>query len=231
MGVPFGGPASSPWSFGGSAVAASTPAPTPIPVPACISADLFSDCFTGCDEVGNCGWTIITPAGTVTFDGTKIIEGSFGANTQGEAQKSLAFMPAGAFTAQYEFTEIAAATPNKTYAVGMFDALGNAIFAVSLLGDGSLFAGDQTNIFIGTWTPVPGATHTVHVTDDGAGTMTLYIDGVLVPLIFLAPGPITGTASVVDLSIDNDDLDGQGSYDSVFLTNGILPPSEVFCCP
>jgi hypothetical protein len=140
-------------------------------------------------------------------------------------------VPAGDFTVQFKFTEISAPpSVNKTYALGMFDALGNSIFSIGLFGDGTIFVGDQVDIFLGAWTPVAGATHTVHATKDGPGTFTLYIDGAVVPLVFLAPGPVTGVPSVVDASITNNDLDGMGSYDDVFLTSGVLPPSTVFCC-
>jgi hypothetical protein len=129
------------------------------------------------------------------------------------------------------FQEVAAPpTGNITYAVGMFDSLGNAFFAIALVGDGSLLIGDTANIYIGTWTPSAGAIHTVHITRTAAGVLTLYIDGVVVPLILVAPGPVTGVAGVADLSIANNDLSGQGSYDNVFLTDGILPPSTEFCC-
>lgn len=233
--TPFGGPASGISPAGPSAPAAApavVPAPTPVPpVPTCVTATDFTECFTGCDGAGNCGWTIVTPAGTVVFDGVKVNEGSSGLNAQGEVRKPLSAFPAGDFTAQFTLQEVAAPpTANITYALGMFDALGNSFISIALFGDGSLFIGDMTNIYIGTWTPVSGTIHTVHITRTATGTLTLYIDGIVIPLVFLAPGPVVGMAGVADLSIANNDLSGQGSYDNVFLADGILPPSTEFCC-
>lgn len=232
----FGGPASGLWPSGGQIAAPPAPSvipgPSPTPVPTCVTTTLFSECFTGCTAPTNCGWTIVTPAGTVVFDGTKLIEGSSGANAQGEARKALPGVPTGSFTAQFAFQEIAAATSaNKTYALGMFDSLGNGVFSIGLIADGTVIIGDQTDIYIGTWTPVAGASHIVHITRAGAGSLTLMIDGAMIALTPIAPGPVVGVPSVVDASIANNDLDGQGSYDNIFLTDGILPASTVFCCP
>lgn len=232
--TPFGGPASGLSPSGSVPGPSVTPSPTPSPAPSptCTTADLFAECFTGCNVLGSCGWTVITPAGTVVFDGVKMLEGSSGANAQGEARKALPSAPAGAWTATFEFTEVAAPpSGGKDYALGMFDGAGNGIFSVVFIGDGSLFIGDATDILIGTWTPAAGATHLVRLTGNGAGTLTLEVDGVSIPLTPVAPGPITGTPSVVDASIVNNDLDGQGSFDNIFLTNGIVPASTVFCCP
>lgn len=235
--TPFGGPASGISTAGGVPVeaAATGPSvvPTPAPGPTCVTAEFFAECFTGCDGVGNCGWVTMTPAGTVIFDGSMILEGSSGANTQGLVRKPLPVVPTpGFFTAQFQVTEIVGPPNiNKTYAVGAFDAAANSIFSIALSGAGTFFFGDDTDIYTGVWTPVSGATHTVHISKNGPGTLLLWIDGALIPLVFLAPGPITDVPSVVSLSIDNDDLDGMGSYDSVFLAAGALPLGTEFCCP
>lgn len=230
--TPFGGPAAGLWPRGSGpqapAASAAAAAPSPAPAPQCQAASLFSDCFTN----GNVGWTVVTPAGTVTFTGGKINEGSSGGNPQGQARKALASVPSGAWTASFKLTEIAAApTAGMNYAVGMFNSAGDSVFALVLIGDGSVFAGDMTDIYFGAWTPSAGATHTVRLTRTGPGTLTLSIDGVNIPLTPIAPGPITGTAGVVDLSIQNNDLSGMGAYDEVFLTDGIADPALRFCCP
>lgn len=233
--TPFGGPASGISPAGGIPAPSPGPSviPTPAPGPTCVTAEFFSECFTGCDGVGNCGWVTMTPAGTVVFDGTQILEGSSGINPQGLARKPLAIAPTpGFFTAQFQFTEIVGPpTANKTYAVGAFDAAANSVFSIGLIGDGTIFFGDDSDVYSAAWTPVSGATHTVQITKNGPGTVLLWIDGVLIPLVFLFPGPITDVPSVVSLSITNNDLDGMGAYDSIFLAAGARPLGTEFCCP
>jgi hypothetical protein len=207
--------------------------PSPAPGPTCVTATLFAECFTGCNSPGNCGWTLMTPPGTVIFDGTQMLAGSSGLNPFGLARKPLLVYPTpGFFTAQYQFREIVGPpTVNKTYTAGAFDAAGNSIFTLGLSGDGTFIFGDDTDIYTGVWTPMSGATHIVHISKNGPGTVQLWIDGALIPLVFLAPGPIVDVPSVVGLSISNDDFDGMGAFDNVFLTDGALPPNTEFCCP
>lgn len=227
--TPLGGPAS-----GISPLGSAGPGFPAVVAPSnCLRATFFADCFTGCTGDGSaCGWTVTTPAGTVIFDGEQVLEGSSGANPQGLARKAKPGSPSGAFTAAFTFREIAAPpSVNKTYAVGFFDAAGNGIAVVALVGDGSLLAADRSGIFSGTWSPVAGARHQVRMTSDGAGNLTLTIDGVAIPLTFLAPTPVTDVPNSVSLSIANNDLDGKGAFDEVFLTAGLVPSTMAFCCP
>jgi hypothetical protein len=232
--TPFGGAASG--LYPGGARPAAAPArsaaasPSPAPAPQCQVATLFSDCFTN----GNVGWTVLTPAGTVTFTGGKLNEGSSAGNSQGEAQKALPVLPAGAWTATFKLTEVAAApSGNKDYAIGAFDAAGNSVWALAVFGDGTAFIGDASTIYSFTWTPAAGATHTFLMTRTAGGTLSLFIDGAPIVLTFVAPIPISNpTPNVVDASITNNDLDGMGAYDEIFMTDGIVDPSALrFCCP
>jgi hypothetical protein len=227
---PTGGPASG--LFSNSAGGAPSPAPTPAPpTPACITADLFADCFT----TGNVGWSVETPPGTVVFADQKVYLGSgplFMSLPQGEIRKSV-LTPAGAWTLRFQFTEINfTPTFNKIYIIGAFDSAGNAVALAQFTGDGTGFAGNLTNLYTFTWTPVQGATHSVILKDDGLGNLTLTVDGVNILLIPFAPGPVTGTPSVMDIIItDNDEADGKGSFDSIFFANGNIPDGAEFCCP
>ena len=227
---PTGGPASSPWSNNAGGVPSSAPTPVP-PAPACVTADLFADCFTN----GNDGWTVETPPGTVVFADQKVYLGSgplFSGLPQGEIRKSV-LTPAGAWTLRFEFTEINfTPTFNKIYIIGAFDGAGNAVAVAQFTGDGTGFAGDLVNLYTFTWTPVQGATHSVILKRDGLGNLTLTLDGVNVPLTPFGPGPVSGTPSVMDIIItDNDEADGKGSFDSIFFASGDIPDQAEFCCP
>jgi hypothetical protein len=227
---PTGGPASGP--FSNSAGRAPSPAPTPVPpTPACVTADLFADCFT----TGNVGWSVETPPGTVVFADQKVYIGSgplFSGLPQGEIRKSV-LTPTGAWTLRFQFTEINfTPTFNKIYIIGAFDSAGNAVALAQFTGDGTGFAGNLTNLYTFTWTPVQGATHSVILKDDGLGNLTLTLDGVNIPLTPFGPGPVAGTPSVMDIIVtDNDEADGKGSFDNIFFSNGNIPDGAEFCCP
>jgi len=228
---PTGGPASGP--FSNSAGRAPSPAPTPAPpTPACVTADLFADCFT----TGNVGWTVETPPGTVVFADQKVYLGSgpIGSGLpQGEIRKSV-LTPSGAWTLRFQFTEVANGPPtfNKIYIIGAFNGAGNAVAVVQFTGDGTGFAGNLANLYTFTWTPVQGAMHSVIFKDDGLGNLTLTLDGVNIPLTPFGPGPVSGTPSVMDVIItENDGFDGKGSFDNIFFANGNIPDGAEFCCP
>jgi len=194
----------------------------------CQVASKFADAFTS----GNVGWTVTTPVGTVTFTGGKMNMGSSGANVQGSARKALASVPAGAWTATFKFTEVnAAPSANKIYTIGAINGAGDGLFVLAFTGDGTGLIGDLEDVYTFTWTPVAGATHTVLITRDGADSLTLSIDGVAITLAPAGAGPITGTASNVEVSITNSDLDGQGAFDDIFLTDGLVDTSWRFCAP
>lgn len=141
---------------------------------------------------------------------------------------------------QFDFTEYPTppnATTSYQVVVNNFDISESLV--VSFFGDGSVVvqAGDPVSIplYVGTWTPTPGAAHTVHFSIDGAGVPTLFLDGVAIPLLFLANVPsfsilypanmisYGGAAGVV--------TPASSPLRSLFVTTGILGPETVFCCP
>lgn len=140
---------------------------------------------------------------------------------------------------QFEFTEYP--TPpnaNTAYQVIVSNFDGSEVLFVSLFGDGSVLiqAGNPASIptYIGVWTP-NGGTHVVHFSVDGAGVPTLYIDGVPIPMPFIANLPSFGSLYPV-----NSITYGGGSGDAtpavsplfgLFLTAGAVGPSTEFCCP
>ena len=221
--TPFGGPASGLWPSGST--------PSRPPAPSC-QAPYFAACFQGCNAPGNCGWTIITPPDTVIFDGARVNLGSGeDENPDGLVTHALAGVPANTFTAQFLLQEIAAApTANKLYSFTIFDSLGNGIIQVALRGDGTLTVTVGPSSYGGAWTPMSGATSTVHLTVDALGVPSLWIAGVSIPLAPTAPLAVTSTPNTIELGIENDDEDGMGAYDNVFVALGIFPPATVFCC-
>lgn len=143
---------------------------------------------------------------------------------------------------QFEFTEYLT-PPNGTTTyqllVNNFD-LSESLF-VSFFGDGSasVQAGDPaaipTYINFAAWAPTPGATHVVHFSIDGAGIPTVYLDGVLIPMPFVAAVPSFSTLYPV-----NSMSYGGGAGDAtpaasplfdLFLTAGLVGPETEFCCP
>lgn len=199
----------------------------------CVSP-LFAQCFVGCDAPGNCGWNIATPPGTVSFDGLRMFEGSFGTDPEGLAFHPISGAPTVGVTLRFRFSEIAGApTVNMAYIVGITDSSGEANPLVFLRGDGLVVVFRGALGYFGTWGPAGnGAVHVVHLTIDGSGNPVLFIDGVAITLT--GPGavsPIVDVPNQVGASIINDDLSGQGYYDRIFVANGIYPPSEEFCCP
>lgn len=195
----------------------------------CRVATLFSDAFAS----GNVGWTVITPAGTVTFSGGKMNAGASGLDAQGNATKALAAPPAGAWTAAFKFTEVdAAPSANKIYTLGMAGGTGDCFLIVALTADGTGIVADLTKVYSFEWTPEAGATHALVFTRDGADSLTMTLDGVAVELTESGAGPITGTASKVEVSITNSDLDGMGAFDDIYLTDGIVDTDDPrFCAP
>jgi hypothetical protein len=232
--TPFGGPASGLWPTG---TAAPSPGPRVLaqgvkPV-SCTVASILAQCFVGCNLPGNCGWTIDTPAGTVTFTGLVMKMGPFGANVLGEAARTLPGVPTLNITIQFKLTEIAGVpTGNMNYSVTTYDPLGARAQHFALSGSGGLLVVIDNQEWIGTWTPLGNNTQrNVHLSV-ALGIPTLTIDGVNIPLALGAVLPIPGgVPNSLIVRIQNNDTLDQGSYDSLFITNGPTPASTVFCCP
>lgn len=160
--------------------------------------------------------------------------GSFGADPQGLAFHSVSGAPTVGVTFQFRFAEIAGPpTFNMSYTTGVLDSSGEGNPLIFLRGDGFIVVFRGALGYLGTWTPAGnGAVHIVHITVDGAGNPSLFVDGVAIPLT--GPGavsPVVAGPNQVGASIQNDDLTGQGYYDRIFVAAGVFPPSTVFCCP
>lgn len=251
--TPFGGPASGLWPSGSAAFQPSPTPAAPSPVPTCITPSIFADCFGLCTGTINgaapgpvCGWTYIEPFGALggqfTFTPGVMSMDTFDADDFPIAAKPLSAPLASVFnmSGQFDFTEYST-PPNATttYQLLVNNVDLSESFAVSLFGDGNIGvqAGDPTSIpfYVGTWTPVPGAAHVVHFSVDGAGVPTLYIDGVLHPLLFVANVP-TFWASYPVNSVSYGGgagtvAAGVSPLRNLFLTSGIVGPETVFCCP
>lgn len=139
---------------------------------------------------------------------------------------------------QFEFTEYQT-PPNATttYQINLnnFDTSENAIF--SLFGDGSVVVqvGDTVSIptYFGTWTP-NGGTHVVHFSIDGAGVPTLFVDGITIPLVFVANTPSAATLypnnSITYAGGAGDVTPASSPLFNLFITAGATAPDTEFCC-
>lgn len=253
-GSPFGGPATSPFGFGNAGVQSQpSAAPTPTPTPTCTDASIFSDCFALCagmiDEGSPgpvCGWTFIEPfgptGGQFAFTPGIMSMDTFDADDFPIAAKPLSAPLASVFgiSGQFSFTEYPT-PPNAltTYQLLLNNTGLTESFNIVLFGDGNLVfqLGDPTNspTYTGTWAPVAGADHTVYFAIDGVGVPTLIIDGVAIPLIFLANVPSFATlfpAGVVTYGGGAADITPASSpVRNIFITAGVTAPETVFCCP
>lgn len=251
-GSPFGGPATSPFGFGNPGPSPAI-GPTPAPVPTCVTASIFADCFELCSGVINavtpgpvCGWTYIEPFGPVggqfTFTPGIMMMDTFDADDFPLAAKPFPDPLVSIFgiSGQFDFTEYQT-PPNATTTYQILinnSGLTESVF-VALFGDGTVIfqAGDPTSIplYFGTWIPTAGAAHVVHFSVDGAGIPTIYVDGVLVPLVFSANVPSFAALYPAD-SITYGGGSGDAAPDTsplrrLFLTAGVVSPETVFCCP
>lgn len=141
---------------------------------------------------------------------------------------------------QWSFTEFTTPPNSSTVYQLVVNNTGlTESLSVSFFGDGNVGveAGDPTNIplYLGTWTPSAGATHTVHFTVDGAGVPRLWLDGVEIPLTFVANVPTAWTffpAQSIAYGVDSADAAPTSSpVTDFFVTAGIVGPETVFCCP
>jgi hypothetical protein len=212
FGAPAGGPTSSPWSTGPAAKKAT-----------CVQA-LVSACFNICAPV-LCGFISDPPGSVIPGNGSAVF-GTVGVG--GTLYKGGLIFAADA-TVQAKFREFTTAPANKLYAVVAFDAGGIGVVGAVLLGSGAAQVTVNGTLFVGTWTPTPGATHTVHAySQNGVGF--LFIDGVQIPLVPGGPSPITFMPNTFGFSAFNTDMDSTAEFFSAFGANGVFPPTTVFCC-
>lgn len=251
FGNPFGGPTTSQWpsTTGGSP----TPSPTPAPAPACVTAAIFADCFAGAVGTINpgspgpvFGWTFREPfgpkGGQVTFTPGVMSLDTIAVNNNPGCSKSLSGTLVGTFniTGQFVFKEYPLPVgTGRFYDHFIFDQTGAAFAEVKLTDDGGLFIGAGPiaggDYYFGTWTPVNGATHKVDFSFDGLGVPTLYIDDVLIPLVFSFNGSPFGVFPVNCVAVFSNAAGPAGPVSSkiteFFITTGNLPNTTVYCCP
>jgi hypothetical protein len=155
------------------------------------------------------------------------------------AKKSISLSSVNSLTAQWTFTEFPTPTGlgNSFYEFFVVNAGLTEAIVVNLTDDGFLFVSAGSvltgNGYFGNWTPNNG-THKVHLTIDGTGTPTLWLDGVLIPLTLTGPfGIFLGSmpANVVTVfAAAGLSFPFSSTISNIFLASGVLPPTKVFCC-
>jgi hypothetical protein len=209
---PTGGPTSSPWSNGG-------------PQPQGCVPPLVGACFGTCKSY-LCGFIVDPPGSVIQGNGSAI----FGTVGVGGTLYQEPYSFNVEATVQATFREFTTATPNTLYAVGAFDSTGLTRVAALLFGTGVAGVSIGNTLFTGSWTPVPGAKHTVHAYALG-GVGYLFLDGVAIPLTASGPSPVSFLPNSFGFSAFNFDMDSTAEFYSAFGANGAFPPSTIFCCP
>lgn len=252
---PTGGPANGPFSNGNVPAPSPSPAPAPPVPPSCVTASIFTDCFpcTGGPINGGapgpvCGWTFSEAfgpkGGQVTFTpGVMSLDGlGGGSNTPGAGRPFPS--PLGGVTllsTQFKFTEYpGSAGTAAIYHHFIFDSTFSNFIQVFMNATGLVLfiAGPAAGAdsYSGTWVPDNG-THKVDYSIDALGVPTLYIDDVLIPLVFGGGGntPPFGSTFSADTIYFLSEPGGAFVISSkvmdVFVTAGIQPPTTAYCCP
>lgn len=235
--TPFGGPASGLWPSG-----TARPSP-PLPI-GCGTADLFADCFAGCTGVIDagspgpvCGWTWAGFGGSVSFTpGNMLFVGTPGQFPVGTKPLRASLAGVGNVTLQFAFTEKPPGLDTRNYEIQVLDGSGNNIIDI-FFTDFGFGIGNPLDVFVGPlataedwfapggWAPTTGA-HVVHLTISALLVPTLFLDGVLVPLV---DGGVAGDIALG--APDSLSAAEAGSFQKIFLASGIFPPTKVFCCP
>src|SRR6188474_285289 len=254
---PTGGPASG--LFSNSSGVAPSPAPTPTPTPTpvpptpCVIPSLIADCFDSC--VGGpidqgspgpvCGWTFVTPfgpkGGQVSFTPLMSLETLGGNSDSPAAAKGLLSALVGVtnISIQYTFTEFPGSAGSGLSRYDFYLTDTGPVNALDIFLDdtGSVFItlgpGAGADAYFGTWTPNNG-THKVDLSVDGAMVPTLFIDDVAIPLAFLGTGfSFSGIppSNVFMPTALRGTAVSAATVSSIFVTNGVFPPSTVYCCP
>lgn len=221
-------------------------------VGSCLVPGLFSDCFTGLlGSVPQGGWSFspgVHPGPLTTFDGDQMVH-THSEKADIRAKKALGGPPLLTnFTLQFKFTMgVGPLHPGRSYDVILAGADSLMKFGVFMGEDpaepgGGVFSvligvGAFIPVFRGNWTPLPGSTYQVHVSVDGAGVPTAFINGVAVPLVSAPVGSSGGVNAgpnvvVVRTTTYNDDAPlAEVKRDWVFVHDAPTPPTTVFCCP
>jgi hypothetical protein len=139
---------------------------------------------------------------------------------------------------QVTFTEYAAPTGSgfSQYEFYLKNLGDTEISDLRLVDDGSILVAvgpvNTATLYLGAWTPNNG-THVVHFTIDAGGVPTLYVDGVLIPLVQFFVGPVVvpvpaNTASAYFTS--GSAFPYTAVISKYFVASGVLPPTTAFCC-
>lgn len=205
---------------------------------ACLMPGFFTDCFTGlAGPIPTGGWSVAYgPLGTTTFDGDQMVQ-TAGPSTYAAAGKALPGVPPVTnLTLQFQFTE-AAGPGVRTYSVQANGAAGKPRISLQLqAGVIQLLLGttDPIPTWTGVYAVVPSAVRLVHMTVDGGGTPTLWIDGVSIPLAaggLLPAVPIGPVNSITVTTVIGPGLAATATYDWLFFDTVVRPPTTIFCCP
>jgi hypothetical protein len=182
-----------------------------------------------------CGWHEEANAGVVTFTpGQASIDGpAMGIiRIQKEIPNPVTLF---GITGQYHFKEFDSQTADDLYDISIADLGSLNGLDLTLRGNGLVYfqvgPGAAAPFYDGLWTPNGGA-HTVHYNVSPAGIPTIWIDGVLIPMVFGGSQP--NAANAPDNSINLEFIRANSGAPALltdyFLTLGILPPSTQFCC-
>lgn len=199
----------------------------------------MQECFSGYTDAIHDGWVLDTVPTTVHFNGDEVELGEFGLSTFGRVHRPYTgVVTPVSTTIQWRFRQVASVPPNGSisYQVAIDNAFSITLYFIALVGNGNLIVLVGGSQYAGAWTPgAAGSSHTVHFTADGAGLPSLWIDGVLTPLVLQPPSfviaypaPSIGMLTILNANIP---FPGKGAFDWFFITSGVLPPTTVFCCP
>lgn len=145
-------------------------------------------------------------------------------------------------TVQFSFKEIPGTLKagNAGYQLLINDFANGDWLQIELDDNGTLtvIVGPQPNgwmQYTGGWT-LNGGSHVVHATIDSFGLPTVWIDGVMMTFLFSSPGAGAPPTPINTLFFQMFDLDGGGTLKSgilnrLFMTQGVLGPGTIFCCP
>lgn len=216
-----------------------TPTPTPTPGPGgCVVPSFFQECFALCSgtippDPEVCGWTPDGGTGTLTFSpGQVLIDTTFIARMRKTIPNPVSLF---GITGQYRFQEFNSLTANDFYDFSIEDT--GQVNGLDLFLDGSGFVYFQVGpilsapFYNGVWTPNMGE-HVVHYNVSPAGVPTIWIDGVLIPMVL--SGNQANFANAPSNAINGEfGRNAPGNPAAVFnyfLTSGELSPTTEFCC-
>lgn len=206
----------------------------------CLTPSQFADCFTGLSGTAPQGTWVGSPlggSGVTTFDGSHLIQTVAG-NSFAAIQSPLSAPPlVSSYTLQFKAKDpLAGFNGYIVYLMGA-DGKNKVTFSVnpsviSIRTSNS----DPAPQYTTPYTPMPGVNRQFHMTVDGAGVPSLWIDGILTPLT------LSGTVAAFGGNTPNTLViftSGPGigpppnvmQFDEVFVDGAIRLVGTTFCCP